>query len=100
VYSGLLRANWGADALARLALVGTSLASQGASSSLFLALTRDKSEGGGGGGGGDSEELHALLQARGGCVEALLPDPGGAHGIATSVHLFPRARVLATGLVT
>ncbi|KAI8468264.1 MAG: hypothetical protein J3K34DRAFT_14025 [Monoraphidium minutum] len=57
--------------------------------------------GGGGrtpGGGVPGGELHSLLQARGGAVEALLPDAGGAHGVATAVHLFPRAALLRTGL--
>jgi hypothetical protein len=101
VYSGLVAANLGAGRLSRLALVSTSLASQGASSALVLALARPPPGAGAGpagppGGGG---ELHAQLHARGGCVEAMLPDVGGAHGIATSVHLFPLPRLGATGML-
>jgi len=108
VYSALMRANWSIDQLTRLALVATSMASQGASSSLFLALTQPDVRGSSSGSssssssssstGKESEELHALLQSKGGAVEALLPDVGGAHGIGTSVHLFPRARLLRAGV--
>jgi hypothetical protein len=48
--------------------------------------------------GSVGNEPHVELAARGGCVEALLPDVGGAHGVATSVHLFPPARLERTGL--
>jgi hypothetical protein len=112
VYSGLVAANRSPDALARMALVATSMASQGASSSMFLALTRTDygfdaaggdvrpgSAAGDGGGEGGEEELHARLAARGAVVEALLPDIGRAHGVATSVHLFPRDRLLRAGVL-
>lgn len=94
------------------------MASQAASSALFLALTRPGAGGASPSDGGAlaaaargeqgeeegeeeeeiGDELHSQLQAKGGVVEALLPDAGGAHGVATSVHLFPRARLLRAGL--
>jgi hypothetical protein len=110
VYSGIVGASGSPDALSNLCLVGTSLSSQAASQSLVAALERGTggAAGAGGSGGGlagpvgafdgGGRELHSLLHSRGAAVEALLPDVGGTHGVATAVHLFPRMRLLRSGL--
>lgn len=43
------------------------------------------------------DERQSLLSSKGGVLELLCPD-FAAHGIGTSLHLFPPEQVAATGL--
>jgi hypothetical protein len=74
-------ANWSVQQLQQLCVVGTSFKSLQGSSLLFQALTAGQTR-------QQEGELPGRLSAAGGVVEALCPDMA-AHGIGTSVHLFP-----------
>lgn len=74
-------ANWSVTQLQQLCVVGTSFKSLQGSSALFQALTAGQA-------GQQQDELPGRLAAAGGVVEAMLPDMS-AHGIGTSVQLFP-----------
>lgn len=88
LYSNLVSANWGMTGLPNIAILGTSFKSLQASSLLVSSLSDQE----------PITEPAAWLSARGGVLELMCPDCA-AHGIATSLHLFPPRLLSKTNLV-
>lgn len=105
LYEAVLDANWSKDALGKLVVWGTSFQSMGATAGFFAALA-GASAGGGrpqvqdptAAGSTSSRQSLARVESvtsRGAVLELFGPD-FAAHGIGTSLHLFPRHKLLSS----